>query len=388
MTSMGSSYAIFSAQYPPHLGGIENFTYNLSHSLAKRGSSVLVVTNDTNSVGAGITDDDGVVVLRFPCCALVDGRFPLPKNESKSRELKKWLSKQEVDGVLINARFYLHSIAGMRFARMKGLRPIVLDHGSAYLSFSNVVLDPVVRQYERMVTRWGKRFEPAYYGISWKSVEWLSEFGIEAEGVIPNAIDAGTYRSLSSGRDFRSEMGLSDRGLMVAFVGRLIPEKGIQSILEASTSERLIEAGVTFVLAGDGPLAGVVNRSQSESLRWMGRLSVSDVSALLQQSDLLCLPTRSEGYSTTLLEAAACGCPAVVTDVGGARELIPNDNYGTIVRTASAEDIEEAIAGLLANRDVLIRQKHACKWLVESKCTWNVTSSALEDAFCRAKLQL
>ena len=89
-----------------------------------------------------------------------------------------------------------------------------------------------------------------------------------------------------------------------------------------------------------------------------------------------------------MLEAAVGGCPVVVTDVGGARELSPNDNYGTIVRTASAEDIEEAIAGLLANRDVLIRQKHACKWLVESKCTWNVTSSALEDAFCRAKLRL
>lgn len=382
---MGLSYVIFSAQYPPHLGGIETFTYNLSHSLIKRGDSVLVVTNDTNDVGTGITDDDGVTVLRLPCHPLVDGRFPLQKHDSKTRGLKKWLEEQKVDGVLVNARFYPHSLAGIKFARMKGLRPVVLDHGSAYLSFSNAALDPVVRLYERTVTEWGKRFTPAYYGISEKSVEWLSELGIEAEGVIPNAIDASAYRCLSSDHDFRSEIGLSDGRLMVAFVGRFIPEKGIRSILEASTSKRLIEAGITFVLAGDGPLAGEVDRSQSESLRWLGRLSTSDVSALLQQSDLLCLPTRSEGYSTTLLEAAACGCPAVVTDVGGARELIPSDSYGTIIRSAGAKDIEEAVIKLLANRDTLIRQKHACRQLVEEKCTWNATSALLEDAFSSAR---
>ena len=164
MSNVGtsSSYAIFSAQYPPHLGGIENFTYNLSHALVKRGDSVLVVTNDTNGIGVGVEDDEGVTLLRFPCHSFVDGRFPLLKRNSKSRELKKWLSRCDVDGVLVNARFYPHSLMGMRYARSKGLKPIVLDHGSAWLSFSNRILAPIVRAYERAITAYGKRYGASY----------------------------------------------------------------------------------------------------------------------------------------------------------------------------------------------------------------------------------
>ena len=95
-----------------------------------------------------------------------------------------------IDGVLVNARFYPHSLLGMRIARRHGVRPVVLDHGSAYLSFSNPVLDPAVRLYEHAMTAWGRRYDAAYYGISRKSAEWLGTFGIRAEGVIPNAIDA------------------------------------------------------------------------------------------------------------------------------------------------------------------------------------------------------
>ena len=378
---MGSLYVIFSAHYPPHLGGIETFTYNLSHSLVKRGDPVLVVTNDTNCVGAGITDDGGVTVLRFPCCPLVDGRFPLQKYNSKTRELKKWLGEQKVDGVLINARFYPHSLMGMRFAHSKGLRPIVLDHGSAWLSFSNPILDPIVRFYERAITAYGKRYGAAYYGISAKSAEWLQTFGIKAAGVIPNSIDADEYVACSSGRQFRRELGLDDSALVVAFVGRLIPEKGIRQIIKASQSVELVERNVVFVLAGSGPLEGEARTAQGPNLHYVGRLTRQDTSALLQSADLLCLPTRSEGYSTTLLEAASCGCPAVVTDVGGARDLIPNEAYGTIVESMSSECIIKALKSLADDRDRIKKQSAMSSAFVREHCSWAIEAALVEKCF-------
>ena len=77
---MSSSYVIFSAQYPPHMGGIENFTYNLAHALVSSGNTITVVTNDTDSLGSGVKDDEGVCVLRLPCLPFVDGRFPITKH--------------------------------------------------------------------------------------------------------------------------------------------------------------------------------------------------------------------------------------------------------------------------------------------------------------------
>lgn len=382
---MRSRYVLFSALYPPHMGGIENFTYCLAHALVGRGDDVLVVTNDTNGLGAGITDEDGVSVLRLPCFPLFAGRFPVPKLNAISLKLWKHVECQQFDGVLVNARFYIHSLCGIRLAKKLGITPVVLDHGSAFLSFSNPIIDPLVRTYERLITALGKRFHPDYYGVSSKSVEWLKSFGIAAKGVIPNSIDAESFRETSSGRDFRNELGLDAECFLVCFVGRLIPEKGIRAILEASRSHRLVEAGVVFVLAGDGALSNEVNDAQGESLRWVGRLSSSDISSLLQQSDLLCLPTRSEGFATTLLEASSCGCPSVVTDVGGARELFPNEHFGTIIDSMDSSDVERAIFALVKDPDRLAEQSRLCRRMVENESSWDKTASLVEKVLSGTK---
>ncbi|MDY4863589.1 MAG: glycosyltransferase family 4 protein [Collinsella sp.] len=382
---MRSRYVLFSALYPPHMGGIENFTYSLAHALVERGNEVLVVTNDTNGLGAGITDEDGVGVLRLPCLPFFAGRFPVPKINAVSRKLWKRIECQQFDGVLVNARFYIHSLDGIRFAKSLGITPVVLDHGSAFLSFSNPAIDPLVRTYERLITTLGKRLHPDYYGVSSKSVEWLRSFGIAAKGVIPNSIDAKSFREKASGRDFRSELSVGAESFLVCFVGRLIPEKGINAILEASKSHRLVEAGVVFVLAGDGALSKEVDDAQGESLRWVGRLSSSDISALLQQSDLLCLPTRSEGFATTLLEASACGCPSVVTDVGGARELFPNEHFGTIIDSMDSDAVEQAIYSLVKNPDKLAEQSRLCRRMIENESSWDKTASIVEKVLSGTK---
>lgn len=375
---MAKNLAVFSAQYPPHMGGIENFTRNLARALANRGNAVTVVTNDTNSIGTGWDREDNFDVLRLPCVPLVDGRLPLPKPSAMRRELLKELDAHEFDGVLVNARFYPHSLLGMKIARAKGLAPLVLDHGSAYLSFSNPVLDPCVRAYEHAMTALGKRYKPRYLGISRKSVEWLRAFGIGAEGVISNSIDAAEFRECASERDFRAELELDEGDFLVAFVGRFIPEKGISAIIEASRTSELLNRRVVFALAGDGPLADEVKAAEGLSLRWMGRLGKDDVSALLQQSDALCLPSRSEGFSTTLLEAGACGCPAVVTDIGGARELIPDEHYGTIIDSMDAAHITSAFVKLADNRELLSEQSENCMNFVEKNYSWDVTARTVE----------
>ena len=376
---MAGSYAIFSAQYPPHMGGIETFTRGLARALVARGDSVVVVTNDTEGMGANWTIEGGVDVLRLPCRPLVSGRLPLPSGGTHRRRLLASLDARPIDGVLVNARFYPHSLLGMRVARERGLTPVVLDHGSAYLSFSNALLDPAVRLYERAITTWGRRFHARYYGVSERSAEWLASFGIEAAGVIPNAIDAAAYREGASGRDFRCELGLAAGAPLVAFVGRLIPEKGVGSLIEASRDERLARAGATLVLAGDGPLADEVRAAEGPGLRWVGRLDRGDTAALLSQADLMCLPSRSEGFATTLLEAAACGCPSLVTDVGGAREVACDPGCGRIMADASTETVVREIADLLVRRDELAAMGERCRDRADA-FSWDATAAAVERA--------
>ena len=324
--------------------------------------------------------------MRLPCFPFISGRFPVPRFSELRHDLLRDLRSRNIDGVLVNTRFYTHSLLGMKLARSKGLVPVVLDHGSAWLSFSNPILDPLVRMYERAFTYYGKiRYKPDYYGISKKSSEWLRTFGIQSKGEICNSIDAADFRALSSGRDFLNELSLTSDAFVVAFVGRLIPEKGVSQLIEASKTRELRERNVVFLIAGDGPLAGEVDAAQGETLRWLGSLSKPDVSALLQQADVLCLPTRSEGFSTTLLEASACGCPSIVTDVGGARELIPDASFGTIIESMASEAITRAIICLKAAPGSAAEQGKRCRHRIETCNSWDASSESLISAFKKAK---
>lgn len=345
-----------------------------------RGDSVAVVTNDSMKIGTGVSIENGIEIIRLPCNPLLNGRLPLPRKNAKYKRLLAELGKRKWDGVLVNTRLFPLSLEGLRFAKEQGLTAVVLDHGSAYLSFNQPVLDFFVRRYEDAITAIVKSFDPVFYGISAKSVEWLRHFGIEAEGVISNSINADEYRSNASERDYRAELAIPYDALMVAFVGRLIPEKGIKSLVEASCSDEMRSRGIVFVLAGDGPLAKYVEGATSHYLHWLGRCSVEDTSALLQQADVLCLPSRSEGFSTVLLEASASGTPSVVTDVGGARELIPDEEHGIIINSMKSRDIIYALCRLNDDRELLGLQVASCKALVEERYSWGATASLLETA--------
>ena len=376
-----SSYAIFSAQHLPYIGGIETFTDNLAKALALRGHSVTIVTNDTEGLSDRESLDEKITIVRLPCHPLLKGRLPLPKLLSRNRaKLIDSIVNQRFDGVLINTRLYPHSLLGMSIAEKQGLKPVVLDHGSAYLCFSNPIIDPLVKVYEDVITAWGKaRHAADYYAISKQSAKWLEHFGIKAKGVISNSIDALAFRNLASSWNFREELGLEPSALLIAFIGRLIPEKGIHQMMEVAQHPTIIQKDVHFVIAGKGPLADRVKAAEG-NLHYVGPITRQDASALLQQAYLHCLPSRSEGFASSLLEASACGCPSIITGVGGAAELIPSSEYGTIIKTQNAPDIVAAINTLANKPNLRDKQSEACKAIVEEKYSWDKTAQLVECA--------
>lgn len=370
---------IFSANYLPNLGGVERFTEGLAFALAKMGVKVTIVTNNTFDLEARENLGHGVDIVRLPCYPFINGRMPLPKWNAETKRLLDSLANVPCDGVLINTRFYVHTLLGLSYARKKGLIPIVLDHGSAYLTFGNPVLDVFVKMYEHLITAVVKCSKPVFYGISKKSVEWLKTFGIVAEGVINNSIDAAAYRAQASGRDYRSELGIPKESLLISFTGRLIPEKGISVLIEMM--ERLEAEKVDLVIAGDGPLRREVEDAAGNHIHYVGKLSQPDIASLMIDSDLYCLPTRSEGFSTSLLESAACGTPFLVTDVGGARELAPTSEYGTIIGSGqNSAAFADGVIKFAADRGRLGLMGQRCRMRVEDGFSWQSTAQKLLDA--------
>ena len=371
------TYIIFSALYFPSIGGVENFTSNISSELSKRGFRVVVVTSSRDNPGVSIEGD--IAVYRLPAMMLLGGRLPLPILCRSFHKLWVELCSISCDGILINTRFYPHTLVGLHYARKKGVTPIVLEHGSAYITLGSSILDFVLHVYENMITGIIKKYKCAYYGVSKRCCEWLRHFGITPEGVIPNGINMNEFWSLSSGVNFREKLSVSNDSLIVLFVGRLVPEKGVDSFVKAASN--LTDLNARFVVAGDGPLRTDLERCASDNVSFVGALSRPDVSSLLSQANLICLPSRSEGFGAVLLEASAWAVPCCVTRVGASEDIIVSDEYGWLLNSMDPDELTATLRRALSDRNELVRQGENARDLVGRKFTWSTSAESLLNAF-------
>ena len=376
---MKKKYCIFAAQFLPHMGGIENYTYNISKELLKRGNEVVIITN--NTTGSPLHEKiDGIKVLRFPCYNLINGRFPIMKLNKDFWRIHRYLKKRKYKIVVINARFYFHSIYAALYAKKKHIKSICIEHGTSHLSVHNRVLDFVGGVYEHIHTMVLKRICKDYYGVSEACCEWSAHFGIDSKGVLYNAVDLEKIECLKEReqRDFRKEYSIADDALVIVFTGRLLKEKGIYELIEAVERYNKNHKPLYLMLAGEGEEKAYVESHRSEYIIPLGRLQFEDVIAVLKQTDIFCLPSVSEGFATSALEAAACKCYIITTERGGTKELVVDENYGTVMKDNSVDNIYRAIEKAAADDELRKKGQELCYNRLKNNFTWEHTTDNLE----------
>ncbi|WP_294359892.1 glycosyltransferase family 4 protein [uncultured Senegalimassilia sp.] len=367
------SLCIFSALYAPSMGGVEMYTESLARALADAGCKVTIVTMNTHNAKSHERDDN-VEIVRLPALNVLGGRYPLPKHNAEYRAAMERLIKSCPNYVVVNTRFYPLSLTGLSFARKLGIAPVLVEHGSAHLAMGGRITNAIVEAVEHAMTTLDKLQRPTCYAVSKKASAWLDHFGITSAGELPNAIDADRYAANASQRDFRAELGIPADALLVASAGRLIPEKGVLQLAQAAQMLGQRNANVQVAIAGAGLLEDQLTATNIPNVHLLGKLDRADLAALFAQADLYCLPSRSEGFATTLLETAACGTPAIVTNVGGTDELIPNASYGTIISDMEPDSIADALQNASNNREMLKAQGVAVGKRVREICSWKRTA--------------
>lgn len=335
---------IFSAQYLPHMGGVEQYTYNLAKALAKKGNQVVVVTSNVMDA-AEYEQTDGISIYRIPCVNLMGGRFPVLKVNKDMIKNHKKLMKIKFDFVMINTRFYVHSLYGAVFAKVQRTRCIIIDHGTSHLRLHNKMLDLAENIYEHSITKLEQLFCNEFYGVSMASVEWLKHFHIYARGALYNAVDVDQILQIKKGklRDYRQEYSIPENAVMICFTGRLIKEKGIYQLITSVCNLNHDNKKYYLLVAGDGEEYQQIEHMKSEEIVLLGRISLEEVIGLLAQADIFCLPSDSEGFSSSVLEAAACKCFVVTTERGGSKELIIDKDHGIIIPDNNVETIMNAL---------------------------------------------
>jgi glycogen(starch) synthase len=182
--------------------------------------------------------------------------------------------------------------------------------------------------------------------------------------VIPNGIDPGDLQPVGDLPALRARFAAPDDKL-VLLVGRLVHEKGFHLALDALRTLEDRRGGVRFVVAGSG-MAEAGLRAQARELRLAGRGTFigwtgDDVlHSLYRIADLCVVPSIYEPFGLVALEAMASGCPCVVADTGGLREVVPaGRKVGLRFRasdSASLARMAEELLGDDALRDRLVAQ--------------------------------
>ena len=154
-------------------------------------------------------------------------------------------------------------------------------------------------------------------------------------------------------RTMRRELGIGEFEYVVAFIGRLGPEKNPGLFLEMARAvlRRGLKCG--FLLVGDGPLrATLTDQTRAlgiqEAVRFTGVRS--DVPRILGVVDLLVLTSDREGLPNVILEALAAGVPAVATNVGGVCELLADGVTGYVVSPRDLSTLVNRVIGMLNDK--------------------------------------
>lgn len=379
---MKKTVCIFSAQYLPHMGGVENYTFQLSKKLNEQGYRVIIVT----SLDKGLKEYENsgnIEIYRMPSFQLLNGRFPILKINKSFSLIEKKLYNEKIDYVVINTRFYPLSVLGAKFAKKRGIEAIVIEHGSAYISFGNKLLDIFGNIYEHFMTFLIKRKCKNFYGVSLDSVKWLKKFKIQAKGTIHNAVNLEEImtRLGNTKENFREKYSISQSSIVISFTGRLLSIKGLPNLVTAFQKIQKEYQNVYLFIAGDGELREFLLKQNICNVILLGKLKHDQVYDLLKNTDIFCLPSRSEGFSTSVLEAIACHCYIVTTNTGGANEMLLEGQCGEILNDGSVLSIYEGLkkAILLQDKRSELSEK-AYTNLVEN-FTWNSSFKEMEKAF-------
>ena len=183
--------------------------------------------------------------------------------------------------------------------------------------------------------------------------------------VIPQGVDTQRFEPVSPvvRQELRRALELNDQDPVLVFVGAIIPRKGVDLLIDAWTGVQRELPCATLLLVGPdkfGPddqhaaeLNAFVARLKDTVVqrglraRFVGRQDA--VETLLQAGDAFVLPSRHEGFGNVIIEAFACGIPAVVTYMDGVGEATVSDGVNGLVVKGDA-DLEGALLLLLRDQ--------------------------------------
>ncbi|MEZ5455925.1 MAG: glycosyltransferase family 4 protein [Lysobacteraceae bacterium] len=338
-SSLDSSILMVLEANFPKFGGAERQLETLANALQQQGHRVRVLLPRLlPEYPAGADQHNGLALWRidYPRLRLIGTLVLLLK-------LSWWLwrERKSYDAIHVHIAHHMGAVAAL-VGRLLG-KPVVLKF-SGWWELERGCLRPD-GGIGAALSRWMLRRASGVQAISTRFIEDLKRYGFRPERLhwIPNAVDTQRFECIQH----------PEAGHMpptVVFVGRLVPEKGLDNLLRAWAMAGEARQGWRLLLVGDGPLrASLLALAEAlgvaDSVVFHG--ASTHVEQQLAEADIGVLASRFEGLSNTLLECMAAGLPMIATRISGSEDFVQSGRNGWLCAPDSVDSLCEAMQAAL-----------------------------------------
>lgn len=330
---------------------------------------IKVITSLGNSSGSGdlppgTVDLPEVHTIKLPYCE--PGNFRIPSVLSAL----KVIYEQDPDEIYISTPGPL-GLTGLMAARLLGVRAIGI-YGSDFALKADDHNGPedLIRHMESCVNLFYSCMSRIWVP-SREYIPLLTRKGLDPSRmeVIPRGIDTGKFLPAP-------HLSKENDQVKLLYAGEISRECNLDFLLAVFEEVKKHHERIHLTLAGDGPYLQTLRERYSgrPDIEFTGALPQQNLPEIYSSADLFVFPDRSDTFGMNVLEAQACGLPAVVPDTGGSREIVVHAQTGYIARSDDLNDWVNKVGLMLQingqKPEHYLAMKRAARDLVVREYSW------------------
>jgi phosphatidylinositol alpha-1,6-mannosyltransferase len=379
-----NSTLLVTNDFPPKVGGIQSYLWELWRRLDPNSTAVLTARSHPDHAAFDREQSaSGLRITRVPSRVLY---LPSPL---AARRVRREVVRRRPGLVLLDPAWPL-GLLGPRLPVPYG----VVLHGAELTIPARI---PIVRRRLAKILR-GSTVVVSAGGYPLSEAERLLGAPLANPVVVPPGVDWARYAPIrgQARAAGRREMGLPEDALVVVSVSRLVPRKGMDVLIEAAARLAPAHPDLVVTIAGEGRDRGRLERlaaRRAAPVRFLGRVSDAQKALLLGIGDVFVMACRNrwggleqEGFGIVFVEAAAAGLPQVAGNSGGAAEAVADGETGFVVqRPEDPAAVAAALRPLLQDEALRLRMGAAARERVATGFDQAMLASRLAEALAEVR---
>ncbi|OIK16632.1 glycoside hydrolase [Bacillus sp. MUM 116] len=376
---------MLSWEYPPHVvGGLSRHVFGLSVHLAERGHNVHVITL--------IRDD----LPPYEKLNDVHIHRVKPLNE-QDEDFLSWIGglnlaigykveqlAEENHFSLIHAHDWLVGTAAIALKDLLSIPLLATIHATEHGRNNGIhteIQEFINRKEQQLITEANQVIVCSEYMV--EEVTAIFDTAAEKLAIIPNGVD------LTTSRDEEVDLPefLHDQKYIFS-MGRIVKEKGFETMIEAAAMVKKQRLDYFFVIAGKGPMLEtyrkkIKERQLEDKITFIGFITEQQRNAFIQNCEMVVVPSLYEPFGIVALESMALGKPTIVSKTGGLKGIVKHLQTGMLMNPGDAESLLEQISFLFIHpeksAEIAIQGQQVMKNLYSWKRVALETSRLMED---------